>query len=422
MEFFLLGPVLAAVAGQPVELGRRRERLLLALLLLEVGKPVTVTRLIELLWEDDLPRDPRAAVHVHVSRLRQRLAAAGAGRHGVSMVRTGAGYLVQARPDSVDLHRFAALVALARDTGEPAERARVLHGALKLWRGELMADVAPAALRQRLGSELAELRLTALEMRVAADLELGRHDALIPELAGLTAEHPARERLIAARMLALYRAGRQRDALAVYAQAARTLAEQFGLDTGSELRELRTAILRQEPPLAAGAPRAAVPSPAAPKPAQLPADTSHFVGRAELAALLAMADAQPGRPEVVTIIGMAGAGKTALAVRTGHQLAARYPDGQLFLDLHGFTAGIGPVTPLSALDRMLRSLGLSAEQIPAEAEDRAALLRSYLADRRVLIVLANAAAENQVTLSLPASPGCLVLITSRLSLAGLDGY
>jgi DNA-binding SARP family transcriptional activator len=436
MEFLLLGPVCATVDGAVVELGRRRERLLLSLLLLEAGQPLTVDRLIELLWDDELPRDPRGAVHVHLSRLRHRLAAAGAGRYGIAIVRDTAGYAIHADPGSVDVHRFADLVTRARDTADPVRRAEMLHRALALWRGDLLADVAPLALRQRLSSQLAELRLAALEMRVDTDLELGRHDALIPELASLSAEFPTRERLVAARMLALYRAGRQRDALAVYAEAAQALSEQLGLEPGAELRELRTAILRHDVRLASAAafpaavdpaavdpaaagPAAAPPAPA--QPAQLPADVPAFVGRIpELAILTGAPGAQLATPAVVTITGMAGTGKTALAVRAGHQLATRYPGGQLFVELHGFTEGIEPVSPAAALDRMLRSLGVPADKIPEAQEDRAALYRSELADRRVLIVLDNAASESQVAPLLPGAPGSQVLITSRLALAGLD--
>jgi tetratricopeptide (TPR) repeat protein len=297
----------------------------------------------------------------------------------------------------------------------------VLRAALALWRGDPLSDVAPLSVRTRLCSHLAELRLTALEARVEADLELGRHELLIPELAGLTAEHPSRERLIGARMLALYRAGRQRDALAVYGQAAELLLEQFGLDSGAELRELRTAILRQDGELTAGRPLISSAGPSWPRPSQLPADVPSFAGRAaELATLSAAAQQRSGRPMMVAITGMPGAGKTALAVHAGHQHAARYPDGQLFLDLHGFTEGVEPVDPAAALDRMLRSLGVAAERIPEAQEDRAALYRSQLAGRRMLIVLDNAASEGQVAPLLPAAPGCLVVLTSRRSLVGLD--
>jgi DNA-binding SARP family transcriptional activator len=421
MEFFLIGPVIATCDGRRIELGRRRERFLLALLLLDAGKPLPVDRLIELLWDGDSPRDPRSTLQVHVSRLRQLLAAADAGRSGIAIVSSAAGYTIHADPDSVDVHRFTEQIAGARLIAEPAERAEVLRGALALWRGDPLGDVAPLSVRTRLCAHLAELRLTALESRVETDLELGRHELLIPELAGLTAEHPSRERLIAARMLALYRAGRQRDALTVYGQAAEVLLEQFGLDSGAELRELRTAILRQDDELTAGRPLISAAGPSWPRPSQLPADVPSFAGRAaELATLSAAVPGQSGRPMMVAITGMPGAGKTALAVHAGHRLAAQYPDGQLFIDLHGFTEGVEPVDPSAALDRMLRSLGVAAERIPEAPEDRAALYRSQLVGRRMLIVLDNAASEGQVAPLLPAAPGCLVVLTSRRSLVGLD--
>jgi DNA-binding SARP family transcriptional activator/tetratricopeptide (TPR) repeat protein len=421
MEFFLIGPVIATCDGRRIELGRRRERFLLALLLLDAGKPLPVDRLIELLWDGAAPRDPRSTLQVHVSRLRQLLAAADGGRSGITIVSSAAGYTIHADPDSVDVHQFTEQIAQARLIAEAAERAEVLRGALALWRGDPLSDVAPLSVRTRLCAHLAELRLTALESRVETDLELGRHELLIPELAGLTAEHPSRERLIAARMLALYRAGRQRDALAVYGQAAEFLREQFGLDSGAELRELRTAILRQDDELAAGRPFITSAGPSWLRPSQLPADVPSFAGRAaELATLSAAARQRSGQPVVVAITGMPGAGKTALAVHAAHQHAAQYPDGQLFIDLHGFTEGVEPVDPAAALDRMLRSLGVAAERIPESPEDRAALYRSQLAGRRMLIVLDNVASESQVAPLLPAAPGCLVVLTSRRSLVGLD--
>ena len=253
MRFYLLGPIMAATQGRPVSLAYRRERLLLALLLLNAGRPVGADRLTELLWDDDLPRDPRAALQVHVCRLRRCLSAAEAAHPDrVKIVSGAGGYTVHADPDSIDASRFAQQVAQARGTRGAGERSQLLTGALALWRGEPLADVAPEQLRARLCRHLLELRLLAVEMRVAADLECGRHLRLIPELAGLTAEYPTSERLVAARMVALYRAGRQRDALAVYEDTASVLAEQLGLDPGQDLRNLRTAILRGDPGLMAG--------------------------------------------------------------------------------------------------------------------------------------------------------------------------
>jgi DNA-binding SARP family transcriptional activator/tetratricopeptide (TPR) repeat protein len=422
MRFYLLGPVMATVGGQPVTLEYRRERLLLALLLLDAGKPVAVERLTQLLWEDDLPRDPRGALQVSVCRLRRCLAAAQAGPGQVTIVCGPGGYAVQADPDSVDASQFTRQVAQAQEIPGPAERSRALVAALGLWRGEPLADVAPEQLRRRVCRHLTELRTVAMELRVEADLRCGRHTELLSELTSVTAEYPTSERLVAARMVALYRGGRQRDALAVYEDTANVLAEQVGLDPGEDLRNLRTAILRNDPRLMSGGWRLDGSVPSVLPPAELPLDVRRFAGRQfEQSALAAALQAGPGRSAlVVTICGMPGIGKTALAVRLAHQAAPSYPDGQLFVDLHGFTDGIDPVSPDVALDRLLRVLGSRAEDIPETLDGRAAAYRSYLAGRRMLIVLDNAVSQTQIEPLLPAAAGCLVLVTSRLTLAGLD--
>ena len=415
VEFRLLGPVEAVVDGRPVDLGRRRERLLLAILLLNAGCPVSVQHLAELLWSTG--RNPRDAVYVCVSRLRGRLRAADA-----DLVSTSAGYAIMVDPDMVDAHRFARLVRQARGATDPTRRAELLHQALGLWRGPALADVASEELRERLCAQLEEQRVAALESRVEADLELGRHNELVAELAELAIAHPGRERLIAARMLALYRAGRPTDALAVYQRAAVSLATETGLDPSQHLVRLHTSILRNDPALSSFPARP--PALAQHPPAQLPADLATFTGReCELDELLRFARGGGAPPTAVVISaidGMAGIGKSALAVHAAHRLAGEFPDGQLFVDLHGYTTGMRPADPADVLDHMLRSLGVSGAQIPPTLAERAALWRTRLHDRRVLVVLDNALDEAQVCPLLPGAPGCLVLVTSRRRLADLD--
>jgi DNA-binding SARP family transcriptional activator/tetratricopeptide (TPR) repeat protein len=403
------------IGGRPVGLGRRRELLLLAVLLLDAPKPVEIGRLIELMWDDDsMPRDPRAALYIHVSRLRRALAAVNAAAYGVSVDNAGSAYVAQVDPMSVDAHEFASLIREARVCRSVAARSEMLSTALGMWRGEPLAGLASADLRDRICPDLYELRLAAIEARTAADLELGRHEAIIPELTRLAAAHPSRERLAAALMLALHRAGRQRDALSVYAELARHLADELGLDPGDLLRSLRTAILRDDPDLRTGPPPFAAPE-STPPPAQLPEPSAAFVGRqAELAEIRAAADSR-----VVTLSGMAGVGKSALAVHAAHALRDGYPDGQLYLDLRGFTAGTSPLDPRSALDRMLRALGVAPDAIPDSLDERSAAFRLRLSGRRVLVVLDNAATERQVEPLLADVAGCLTLVTSRLRLAGL---
>ncbi|MQA02994.1 MAG: tetratricopeptide repeat protein [Streptosporangiales bacterium] len=410
MEFLLLGAIEVIVDGRPVELGRRRERCLLAVLLLDAGKPVPSERLIELLW-DEPPADPRKALQIHASRLRRALPA------GVQLTSAAGGYVVQVDRDAVGVHRFTALVERARRCPEPAERAELLRDALHLWRGPVLPELTTLGSRP-IRARLEEMRVDALEQRVEADLAAGHHHELLPELAALRAEHPGRDRLARARLLALYRAGRKAEALQEYEDAARQLVDEVGLDPGPQLRDLHTAILRDDPDLAVS--HTAAPAPPPIRPAELPADLPSFTARqAELAEIVAACTSARGY-SVVALDGMAGSGKTALAVHAAHRLCDDFPDGQLHLDLHGFTAGVEPVTAADALERLLSSLGVTGARLPAGVAERAALYRSVLADRRVLVLLDNAASADQVLPLLPGTPSCGTIVTSRQRLADID--
>ncbi|MGH3875893.1 MAG: tetratricopeptide repeat protein [Actinophytocola sp.] len=414
MEFRLLGSVEAIADGQEVPVGRRRERLLLAVLLLAAGRPVSVSRLAELLGDRESVRSPRDAIYVYVSRLRRCLRTM-----GVELTSTPVGYAVMVDPDMVDAHRFDRMTRQACNTADPTQRAKMLDLALGLWRGPALADVATSELREQLCARLEEQRIAAVESRVEAYLELGRHDELIAELAELTRAFPARERLVAARMLALYRAGRQTEALEVFQQTAGSLADELGLDPGPRLVELHTAILRNDPDLNVAEAR----RPASPAPAELPGDLATFTGRAtELESLLTLGSGVESPTAVVisSIDGMAGIGKTALAVHAAHRLADRFPDGHLFVDLHGCTPGMDPAAPADVLDRILRSLGIPSARIPHTEDERAALLRTSMTGRRMIVVLDDALDETQVRPLLPGAPGSLVLVTSRRRLTGLD--
>jgi DNA-binding SARP family transcriptional activator/Flp pilus assembly protein TadD len=419
MEFRLLGPVEVRSDREPIELGRRRERVILAILLLEVGRPVPVARLVELLFGDNPPSHPRKAIQVDVSRLRRSLSAV-ADDEAVRVTSELAGYAIHAPRDAIDVHRFTALTESARETDDVDERHRLLTEALGLWRGPALAELGDSVAIQSVRARLDELRLGAIELRVETELRLGRHAELVAELADLTTQYATSERLVAARMLALYRSGRKRDGLDVYQRAADHLVDELGLDPGPDLRETHLAILRDDAALAAPGPRPAPPAPTV-RPAQLPADLPAFTGREdELASLLARSRLPRDTVVISAIDGMAGIGKTALAVHAAHQLAADYPDGQLFIDLNGFTEGVDPVAPGEALARLLRALGVPDAQLPRETDERAALYRSVLADRRALVLLDNAATEDQVEPLFPGAPGCLAIVTSRNRLGGLD--
>jgi DNA-binding SARP family transcriptional activator/Flp pilus assembly protein TadD len=396
----------------PVDLGaRRRERCLLGLLLLEPGRPIAFDRLIDLLWDQgDPPADARSTLISHVSRLRARI---DPDRRGL-LRNLADGYLVDVAPEQVDASRFVELVRAGRSAADPAERARILRAALALWRGPLLADVAGDRLRERVGAGLAELRLTALEARLEADLACGRQADVVAELTGLLAEHPTREQLAALTMLALYRTGRQTDALDTYQRVRQRLATEFGVDPGPELRQLHGAILRHE-----------VPDPAAPAPAaatrlaQLPAPPRHFGGREDVLSQIdgVLADDRSG-PTVLAIVGAGGVGKTALALHVADRLRERYADGQLYLNLRAY--GVGPpLGPLEALTRVLLDLGLAPERVPADPEAAAALYRTTVAGRRLLLLLDDVDSVEQVRPLLPGTPTVLVLATSRHGLRGL---
>lgn len=413
MDIRVLGPVRVLDGGRTMLRVRRRERLLLGLLALESGRAISVSRLIALLWDDEAPKRPRETLQVYVSRLRSQLAGVD-GRPGLEITHHGDGYLLQAEPETVDAHRFLAKYAAAADVTDPTERSSDLRTALEMWDGPLLADAADDALRARLGGSLEEARLAALELRVEADLQAGRLQVLVPELAELVSVHADRERLVAAYMKALYRCGRIAEALGAYRDAAAELADRLGLDFSDDLNDLYIAMLRRDPALDPDSGTST---------AQLPPSLSTFLGRdREVATITALADPErevPGRPTVCAIDGMAGVGKTALAVHVGHQLASRFPDGQIYLDLHGFTAGVSPVEPAEALDRLLRTRG-NESAIPSHVDDRSAVWRSWLKQRKLLLVIDNVVNEAQVSALLPAAPGCLVIVTSRRSLAGLD--
>jgi DNA-binding SARP family transcriptional activator/Flp pilus assembly protein TadD len=419
----LLGAFEVVDGEHSITVGRRRERCLLALLLLEPNRVVSADRLVEFLWDDSVPDNARRALHSHVARLRATL-----GRYGEAprIVTVGGGYEIAVDPARVDVHVFSERVGEARREPEPARRAALLDEALRMWRGPLLADVAGATVRHRFAPALEELRLSAAEEWLAAELELGRHNEILPDLTGLVAEQPAREKLVGLHMLALYRSGRTADALAAYAALRAQLAEGTGADPGRELRDLHTAILRNDPSLEAPsrevrARRAPAPPVA---PAQLPPDLSSFSGRVEQLARLDALLPDEGRQRPATVVisaiaGMAGVGKTTLAVHWAHRVRDRYPDGQLYLNLRGFDPVGTPLSPRAALRRLLTGLGVAPSRIPADLDAQGDLYRSVLADRRILLILDNVHDAEQVRPLLPGAPGCLTVVTSRSQLAGL---
>jgi DNA-binding SARP family transcriptional activator/tetratricopeptide (TPR) repeat protein len=439
MEFRILGPVEVWDGAQQLDLRGSKPRALLAVLLVHGNQVVSTDHLVDQLWGEAPPPTARNLVQVYVSRLRRALHG-GRDRSAAAPVLAtrSPGYLLRVEPGELDLHRFEGLTTQARraaadgDLEGAAERWRA---ALALWRGPPLAGAASEVLRRTVVPRLEEARLVALEERLEVDLGLGRHAQLVGELEALVAACPERERLRRQLMLALYRSGRQAEALAVYRSARLALVEELGLEPGPALQQLERAILTNDPALAPPAPAMAarpVASAAAtgwraasPVPCQLPPDVGDFTGRDEpLARLRDLLGREPSSTAISVVVcvisGTAGVGKTALAIHAAHQLAERFPDGQLYVNLHGATSGLRPLHPLGVLGRFLRALGVEGSAIPAEVDEAAARFRSQVASRRLLVVLDNARNAAQVHPLKPASPGCGVLVTSRRVLAALD--
>jgi DNA-binding SARP family transcriptional activator/tetratricopeptide (TPR) repeat protein len=429
MEFRVLGPVSVWLTDRQADAGNARQRAVLAVLLLELGRVVPLDVLIERVWGENPPRSARNLVYGYVGRLRRLVALAE--DPAATLHRRRDGYLMQTEPDHVDVDRFRRLVAEATAVaGDDDHCAALLGEAVALWRGQALAGLdSPWLNGHRVRLEL-ERDAAALDL---GDIRLrrGEHGALAGELAGRAAESPADERLIGQLMLALYRCGRQAESLLWFEQTRRHLADELGTHPSPQLCALHEQILRADPSLALGP--ASASGPAVPVPRQLPADVPGFTCRvaelAELDRLLpspAQADAvtDVGGLRVVAAVisaigGMGGVGKTALAVHWAHRVTARFPDGQLYVNLRGFDPSGAPVIASAAIHGFLHALGVAPERIPADPQAQAGLYRSLLAGRRMLVVLDNARDEQQVRPLLPASPGSLVVITSRNQLAGL---
>lgn len=371
VEIRILGPVEAVDGGEPVALGGLRERSLLALLALSPGQTLSSDLIIDQLWGEDLPANPANALQALVSRLRRALGA------GV-IVTKAPGYLLDVPPDAVDASKFHNLVDAAQAEPDPRQRGQQFRKALSLWRGAPLAEFALEEFAQRDRAALEELQLLAIEGRIVADLESGAGAEVVPELEELIAAHPLRESLRASQMLALYRAGRQADALRAYTAARDALGEELGIEPGPELRAMEESILMQDPEL-----RGAVAAPARPR-STLPARLASFIGREAAMAEVAEAFATS---RLVTLTGAGGAGKTSLAIEVGRGLEDEYADGVWLVEL-------APVVdPSRVVDALVSALSL--EQVggfgnaPATDVDAVATVIEYLRNRRALLILDN---------------------------------
>lgn len=413
MEFRVLGSLDVRNAGTSIELGGYRQRAVLAALLLRANDVASIGYLAEAAWETP-PTAPESNVRTYVAGLRRRLSA-----ENTRLRTCAAGYQLVVHDDELDLLVFENLVergARALDARNYSAAAAQLEHAVGLWRGQpLEGQPMGPAIHAEL-ARLEERRLHAIELFVQAKIELGQHDDVIAELTRLVAAHPLREQFSAELMLSLYRSGRQAEALDCFARARARLVQELGIEPGPTLQRLCQNILTNNAALAVE--KRLVPT----RLCYLPRDVEDFTGReTETQRLLAVFGDHPGPAvAVATIDGMAGVGKTGLAVHSAHLLAPRFPDGTFFVDLHGHSAGHDPVDPADALRDLLCVRGVPSGRIPDTLEARAALWRSELADRKVLIVLDDAISAEQIRPLLPGTTGSIALITSRHRLAELE--
>ena len=466
MKFLLLGPLTVRLPDREVQVSAPRQRVVLATLLLNANHVVSVERIARYVWDGAQPPSAAATVRTYVMRLRQALGEQAAAR----IVTRAPGYLIGLDEQESDLGQFTAhrrRAACLAESGDLAGSAAELARALALWRDDPLADIPSQTLRDVEGRYLNELRLQTLEMRFDAELALHRHAELVPELWRLVRQHPMREALVGRLMLALFRSGRQSEALDLYQRTRAVLVEQLGAEPSAALREVQRRILsaedRPEAPARAhpadrpgrfrapptpGAPadpdpaaRSARPAeararphpseareaplswdgPGRPRPAQLPAVAPVLSARAEqlkeLHRILTTAEPPTGSVTTAVVTGRGGIGKSALALRAAHALRGRFAHGQLYADLGG---GSRPLAPGAVLLRFLADLGVPRAAIPGSEAEREALYRSLTSGNRVLVLLDDAHDSAQIRPLVPGSGGSRLLVTSRRRLADLD--
>ncbi|GAA1027981.1 MULTISPECIES: AfsR/SARP family transcriptional regulator [Amycolatopsis] len=428
----LLGPISATYDGAVLDLGPAFQRTILAILALRSNTVVSREELIDAVWGDRPPRTVEGSIYTYISKLRRALEPSLNRSHEARLLLSNRhGYCLQLDDDAIDVRVFETAIAEGRarfSRGELPKALDAWQSALDMSHGQPLGDaVGPFAEAARL--RLGELRLDVLEQRSEALLALGRNADILAELPSLIGERPMRERPYELLMLALYRSGRQADALQTYQRARTLLIDELGIEPGASLRALHERILADDPDLrsldAEPSGMNSAPSPQAIAPGQLPHDVSGFTGReAEQKRLVDLCRHGTwgafGSAVVISAIdGTAGVGKTALAVHVAHGLRNAFPDGQLFLNLRGFDPRQPPTSVSDALSHLLYGLGVKPDEMPADQNEQAALYRTLLSGKRVLVLLDNAVSAEQVRPLLPGSAGCVAIVTSRNRLSGL---
>ncbi|WP_158674637.1 AfsR/SARP family transcriptional regulator [Streptomyces hoynatensis] len=423
VRFGVLGPmeVFAPGAGDlPVTPQAPKIRVVLGALLVRANDIVSADALIDELWGDAPPRTATTTLQVYVSQLRKLLHRADPHGGRAALVTRRPGYLLRVAPGGLDLTEFEELHArggAAMERGDFAAAAHLERRALALWRGPLLCDTPHGTLLGSAAVRLSDLRITAVERRVRADLGLGRHGDLVAELQELATQFPMREVIHELLMVALYRSGRQADALRAFDRISRTLAEELNITPGPRLGRLHRRIRAGDPALLHPADRERLP--ARPPAVQLPARDPLFTGRDDV--LPAVVDKLLGAAAEgghVAVTGMAGVGKTALALAAAHRSAPLFPDGRLFLGLR--SAAGEPLTAAQAVEQLLRQLGAPVPPRGGGREAQALLARLW-EGRRALLLLDDVASAEQVRALLPTSLGSAALLTGRRPPAGLEG-
>ncbi|MFG2039250.1 BTAD domain-containing putative transcriptional regulator [Dactylosporangium sp. NPDC048998] len=440
LDVRLLGPLEVRRDDVALDLGTPKQRTVLALLLLHANHPVTAGRVVEELWPGEAPSSAVANVTTYLSRLRRAVAG-----DGCALERRDGGYTLRVRSDAIDVHRFTGHAGrgdAAWAAGDPGAAEGHWQQALAIWRGAPFDGLPTGPELDAARAEWGERRLSVTERHARARLRLGRPGDVVAEMRRHTIAEPLRETGWLLLVAALWDWGHGAEALEAYERARAVLGEQLGVDPGPRLRGLHQAILADDhgatrrllddtawrpteeagsAPVSPAPMRPAVAAPAGP--AQLPLDVRGFTGRAEevarLDAVLDRAGTQPTSVVISAVSGMAGVGKTALALHWAHRRRAHFPDGQLYVNLRGFDPAGAATSPAEAVRGFLDALGVPAQRIPADFDAQAALYRSLVAGRRMLIVLDNARDSEQARALLPGAPGCLVLVTSRSRLTGL---